>query len=415
MVGGVFQCPAPLIETNKKLSELGDENIMVLAETNRYRTAYHEESTWAEIPSSPVLIEIPITKQGLGVDKGTNRSNRIRNDYNPGKVSMVSLGVSGPWEFELEYSTFDVFFQHLLRNDPVVHNIVESTISFAATGQIVADSGGDAFAACAAGQWLNFAGAYNTENNGLKRIVSVASGGASVVVAGGTAIVDELAGAVITAKSSVLRNGVIKKSLLIEQQFLDISEYIHHPGCRVVGASLNVPSNDFLTGSFNIVGQKGVELSSSIGASTTVAAIKDPLVSSVNVGSILMNGVPATISIKSISLNIAGNERTRPVVDSLYSNDFGLGSIVPSGSMEVYFENEIFYDMYRDHTAFSLSWRATDDSGNAMVFTLPECYLTTGKPDFGKDDDVILPMAFECSEVTSGSSTYVMQIDSFAA
>jgi len=387
---------------------------MALAETNRFRMAYSAESTWAETPSSPTLIEIPITKQGVGVDKGTKRSNRIRNDYNPGKVSMVSIGVSGSWEYELEYSTFDVFFQHLLRGNPTTQNISESTISFVAATQTISDSGGDAFATCAAGQWIKLAGAYNSENNGLKRIVSVGSGGGSIVVAGGTAIINEGAGATVTAKSSTLRNGVIKKSLLLEQQFLDVSEYIHHPGCRIVGGSLNVPSNDYMTGSFDIVGQKGTELSSSIGASTTAASIKDPLVSAINVGTILMDGVAATVSIKSISLNIAGNERTRPVVHSLYSNDFGLGSIIPSGSMEVYFENEIFYDMYRDHTAFSLSWRATDDDGNAMVFTLPECYLTTGKPDFGKDDDVVLPMGFECSDVTSGSSTYVMQIDSFA-
>jgi len=87
---------------------------MSIADTSGTRLAYVTESTEGTTPSSPSFQNLRFTGESITGEKQTVSSNEIRPDGNVPDVTKVGQMVSGGFDFELTYATFDSLLESAL-------------------------------------------------------------------------------------------------------------------------------------------------------------------------------------------------------------------------------------------------------------------------------------------------------------
>lgn len=80
---------------------------MTIASTSRSRVAYIPEVTWGVTPATPAFQEMRRTSGNLATKKGTVTSDEIRLDRNIRDEYMVSQDVTGSYDLELSYGSYD--------------------------------------------------------------------------------------------------------------------------------------------------------------------------------------------------------------------------------------------------------------------------------------------------------------------
>jgi hypothetical protein len=361
--------------------------------------------------------EIPITGESLEHTKQTADSETIRSDSQISNNLELGAGMAGDINFELVYTDFIDLITAVMRDTATVASVTSTAISFdAATQQIKAAANPfTAAAGFAPYIWLDISGAYNDENNGLFRC-TVRADGALTVANGASALVAESVGASVTVKATYLRNGTTDSSFLLEKQFLDIGKYVYYPGCVVGGMTLNINALDIVKGSFNIQGQQGIAMDSTIAASVADASTDEQVTASANVGMILVDGVALAVPLRAITLTVDNGLRTRPWITSKFTSNFGRGSFKVSGTIEAYFEDHTLYNKLIDHTPAVLSWKITDVDGNVFIFTVPKAYFNAGSPNTdGRNNDYVLPLNFDAPLNSATGYGFSLQIDMIAA
>jgi len=233
-------------------------------------------------------------------------------------------------------------------------------------------------------------------NNGVFKISAIAANQLTLTDAFGAdpALTVETAGVVVLTAQR-LKNGTLRKSFLIEKFFGDITEFFYMTGCRVGSMSLNTAAQALVTGAFSFMGKEGRSQQTSVLGTSIPAGIKDALNATTNVGNITEAGVSLSTAIRSLALTIGNNLRTKPQIGSRTPVDIGYGFVDVTGTAEVYFEDAVLLAKFIAHLSSSLAFTFTDSDGNALVFTLPRLFFTSGSPTApGGNDDVILSMEF---------------------
>ena len=252
-------------------------------------------------------------------------------------------------------------------------------------------------------------------NNGVFKIAGITANALTLTDAFGAdpALTIETAGVVVLTAQR-LKNGIARKSFLIEKFFGDITQFFYMTGCRVGSMSMSTAAQALVTGSFSFQGKEGVSQQASVLGTTIPAGIKDALNATTNVGNITEAGVSLSTAIRSLELTIGNNLRTKPQIGSRSPVDIGYGFVDVTGTAEVYFEDEVLLAKFLAHTSSSFAFTFTDGDGNALVFTLPRLFFTSGSPTApGGNDDVILPMEF--TAVRSQVDDAVVIIDALPA
>lgn len=247
-------------------------------------------------------------------------------------------------------------------------------------------------------------------NNGLFKVGAIAANSLTLtdVLGADPALTIESAGVVVLTAQR-LRNGIARKSFLLEKFFGDIVQYMYFPGCRVGQMTLNTEAQALVTGTFSFQGKEGISQQTSVMGSLVPAGIKDALNATTNVGSIREGGVALSTAIRSIELTIGNNLRTKPQVGSRSPVDIGYGFVDLTGTASIYFEDEVMLAKFIGHTASSLSFTFTDGDGNSLVFTIPRLFFTSGTPTAPSgNDDVILPMEFTAVRSTVDDAVIIV-------
>lgn len=247
------------------------------------------------------------------------------------------------------------------------------------------------------GQWVRFSAMGDVANNNvLAKVLTVTT---TTVVFEGTPLTND---AVDTATFNfkMLRTGTKLKSYVFEKQFGDITRFMNITGVRIGGFSLALESGSIATGTFTTIGKEGFSAAATIGDGTpTVAAAREPLNATANVGTVTEGGAAITTAIRSINMDYTNNLRAKPQVGSRSPVDVGLGFAELSGTVEFYFEDEIIFEKFLNHTTTSLSFRLTDIDNHVMIFTMPKVQYATGNPVTpGGNDDVILSTEFAATK-----------------
>ena len=383
---------------------------MALADGSQSRYYFAEESTWATPPSGDYN-EIRFTSESLSEGKDSVTSSEIRQDRQTTDVQQTQISASGDIDFEFTSQTFDDFLAGLLLNDwNAALGLSLSSVSVTNTDTIEASAGD--FSAVEQGQWIQISGFTNTENNGVFRVASKASDDSSVTVQYAT-LVNET-GADITVDGETLTNGTTRKSFTLEKELSDVSEFFRYPGLYFNEGSLSLSAGDLLTGSFSAMAQQE-EVNMTQTPSNIIAANTNPITNSTtHINEIRENGT-TSLTVSSLDMSYSNGLRERPAVGLETTQEFGLGQIDLTGSIEVYFENADLYQRYLDFTDSDVSFQVEDDNGNIYVVTLPEIKYTDGSVEVsGTEDDIFASLdftAFRARDASVDNNTF--RVDRF--
>lgn len=257
------------------------------------------------------------------------------------------------------------------------------------------------------GQNIRIDGSSVAGNNKVVKIASIAAHLLTFTNAGLTAATP---GDTIILTAARLKNGIARKSFLVEKKFGDVLKFIHMTGMRVGQMSLNVESQALVTGTFSMQGKEGLGTDTSVLGTIIPAGIKDALNATTNVGQIEEGGIALSTAVRSIALTVNNNLRTKPQIGSRSPVDIGYGFVDVTGTLTAYFEDLLMFNKFVNHTSSQLAFRFTDSETNVLVFTLPRLYFSSGTPQAPQgNDDVMQPMEF--TAVRSNDDDAVIMID----
>lgn len=209
--------------------------------------------------------------------------------------------------------------------------------------------------------------------------------------------------------ADVIKNGVVPNSFTFEETLRIAgvqSSFSRFAGVMVSSLGLNIASREKVTGTLGLMGQKE-ELDDAIitGATYTAPTTEPILTASAHVSTLSVAGV-TPISLRSITLEINNNLRTRPVVGSLFSEEFGAGRCAVTGTAMAYFDSNALYQQVLDHGGGALSFTIGAAMGKRYTFDLPKIVFMSGERTVGGvDDDVMVSIPFQAVfDATEGAS-----------
>jgi hypothetical protein len=118
---------------------------MSIAASAKSRVAYIAETTWGTIPATPTFLEIRRTGGNLETKKTTVESDELHLDARPRAVYQVGQDVSGTYQFELSYGSFDDMLAGVLQSTWASNVISDGVTQQSFTFEETVDIGGGNF------------------------------------------------------------------------------------------------------------------------------------------------------------------------------------------------------------------------------------------------------------------------------
>lgn len=356
--------------------------------TGLYRVA---EVVMGTIPSNPVMEPLRYTGESIGFNVETVVSNEIRDDRQITDLVNTGQESSGGFDMEMSFGAFDDLLEAALFTDYTTAIAINGDVSFNVDGTITGATGGD-FVNASVGQWIQVvSSAGDSTNEGFYKIVTKTDD-ENIIVLPVPAATAGVSTTVITGQ--MLRNGTTQKSFTLEKVFNDTTApvYQYFTGMNVNGMSNSFEVGSILTGSFDFMGfGASISATQEVGESQAAAASGQVLNSVTNLQNVLIDDAASTACITSMSLDVANNLRSQKCIGSLAAVGIGVGRFEVTGSISIFFQDLVEYNKFINSTAFSLSMRAEDNTGNAYVYTFPNVkYESMSLNASGTDTDIIL-------------------------
>ena len=208
-------------------------------------------------------------------------------------------------------------------------------------------------------------------------------------------------GGALPADPSVLTNGQLKLYRTVMKEFLDMvppAAFVF-TGCVVNQFTLSIAKRQKITGTISFM---GLDIGETVPVGTTYLpqTTTTPLNSSSNVTSILLDDIPMTSCVDTMTIQILNNFRPKDCVGKFFHSDFNYGAFSVTGNMDLYFETMEQFNSYKAGTPFKLTLTFEDDAGNKYVLELLRCKfetLTTNAT--GENTDVMASGTYRCSGV----------------
>ncbi|MDR7036111.1 hypothetical protein J2X36_000847 [Methylobacterium sp. BE186] len=211
---------------------------------------------------------------------------------------------------------------------------------------------------------------------------------------------DLLEGALFSAwATNVLKNGSNLKSFTLEET-LDLqgaSSYSRFLGAVVNTLSLSIGARAKVTGAVGIMAQKETLDTAIVSGATYAAPGTDPIsTASANVANLTLSGVTPNPKVRSLTLEVNNNLRTRPLVGNLYTESFGYGMCDVTGTLECYFESNTLYAAALAHSGGgALSFTVGNAANKKYTVLVPKLILGNAeRRPGGNTDDVMVSIPF---------------------
>lgn len=217
-----------------------------------------------------------------------------------------------------------------------------------------------------------------------------------------------------------LRNGVLKQSYSLEEQFQDHTPitFQYFTGMHMDAFNIALPSAAIMTVSANFQGFAAVVQETRFAGATDVAAPSNtPYNTSSNVGRIGrgVDGPFTTLDgcVLDATINLSDNLRRQLCIGTLGATGIGAGSFVVTGNTNAYFENKGYLEDVINNTERSLDIRMQDTNGKVMLFDLPRIKYSEGAPTVpGGNADVFINLNFQAL-LERDNDLYTLQIQRF--
>ncbi|MCH9648824.1 MAG: hypothetical protein K0U98_11335 [Deltaproteobacteria bacterium] len=280
--------------------------------------------------------------------------------------------------------------------------VAAADISFSSSDNSVNSAAG-AFTAVA-GQRVFILGSTQSENNGLKKVVTATAQKLTFA----EAIVDEAAGAAITVKTTKMwRNGDVIRYQTFQRSWTDQAPVVHDhfPGMAVNSASLSYQQGGNPVGldlDLMGLGQKHVAgdplptgLSNASLDVVTPAPPPEMISAAISVRAIFQSGALATAKCSRFDIGVAQNIQEFGALGWLGAAELILGDFVPSGTFEVLFENMAQLEAVRANALDEFAIAVQDKLNRLLIVDIPAAELESGEPQSGGRNNLLtLPMGY---------------------
>lgn len=208
-----------------------------------------------------------------------------------------------------------------------------------------------------------------------------------------------------------------ERSFAFEYAMTDIGRYLTYKGSRVDSLDLNIEVGSIVEGSFGFVGMSHDPMSkaSAMPPGDVLASFeKMPMNSVTDLGYLRINGSSVldgvTSFVKSVKLSVKNNLRGRKAVGVFGNSGIGMGALDITGSIEIYLEDETFYNTWLKNQAVSLEVGLTDNEGYGYLIELPKINFTDGQLNNSETHaDAMLSLPFKAYEDGNGTGIRIVR------
>lgn len=374
-----------------------------MSDSSSVQLYYAAEAIWGLDPTtkSPLyqLKEFRQTGESLAKTTQTAVSEEIVADRQVKDIVRVAVGSGGDVGTELSYGAHDDLIQGAMMDTWTnTLNVLGVTITISNVSplnQIVISGSPLPLKNQRVGSYLWVTGS-GVGNDGFYLITALnTTTGVATVSPKFTAT--ESANAALRVRCSHIKNGVTKRSFLLEKQFTDLSPVQAHyfPGCRVGQWGLNIAPGAILTGSFTFLGKNGFSRNQTSGNGNPTPASTGDVGNAVdNISNVRYNNAASVFNLTQVAFQIANGLREQPAVANLANIGIGLGRIQLTGTINAYFESRALMDDYLNYTETDLAFAIVIGTQAYHIF-IPAMKFTNGRVlAEGNDQDVLAQMEF---------------------
>lgn len=198
--------------------------------------------------------------------------------------------------------------------------------------------------------------------------------------------------------TNVLKNGIAQKYFTVEETYeLGATDtFRRFSGSRVNTMSLSMAAREKVTGSVALMGmQEALATAIVTGATYAAPSTTQVATASSNVASLAVGALSPQPKVRSLSLEMNNGLRERPVIGSMYTQEFGEGRFECTGTMACYFESNALYQAVLNHETAALSFNLGVEANKKYTFLLPKIRFGDGEVTAGgNDDDVMANIPF---------------------
>ncbi len=198
--------------------------------------------------------------------------------------------------------------------------------------------------------------------------------------------------------TNVLKNAMTAKSFTFEEtlELGATDSFSRFGGCCINTWQMSINSRAEVTTSFAIMGKQETLANAIVSGATYTAANTEPVMTAgVSVASLAVASISPTPTVRSLTLSVGRNLRTRPAVDTIYTAEFGKGRCDVTGTLEAYFESNALYQAVLDHGGGALSFTIGNATTKKYTVLIPKArFLDGARKLAGNDDDVIVSIPF---------------------
>jgi len=375
-----------------------------MSDSNRTKLSFVEETTWGVTPASALQI-LRWTGESLKYGISSAQSSEIRSDRNISELFLNDASVTGGFDFELSYGTYDDLLEGALWSDWVPATtgtgsayVVDNGSGYAVGEVSITLKTGSG--TILAGDIVTFTG---DANKYLVKTGIAAPGAITLEAPGLQASLADGVALTIGSRNEII-NGVKEHFYTVEREHADVGQFFVFRGCYVNQFSLSVQAGNPITGSFDFIGKDSIRDTSSSGTGGATAATTTDIYTGItNVVEVNEGGSELTgVVVKGFDLSISNNVRSISGIGDIGASDIGVGSCVATGSINMLFANGDIYDKFLANTASSLRIRLNDDdinggsTGNGYIIDLPNIkYSDVSLNAGGLDSDVPISFNFQ--------------------
>lgn len=217
---------------------------------------------------------------------------------------------------------------------------------------------------------------------------------------------DVIAAALMSSwTTNAIANGVTPSFFAIEERVEQgaTDTYIRTTGCMVDQLTLDLTPRQAVQINATIKARNQSYGEAAIAGATYAAANTNAIIATpYGVASLTVGSY--TLKVAKLSLQIANNLRDRLVVDSPYSEEFGLGQCLVTGSMDVYFQDKALLEAAMAHANAALSATIGTETNKKYTISLPR--VVFGEPNLSERNvtsDIMLTVPFEATYDTTAT------------
>ena len=205
-----------------------------------------------------------------------------------------------------------------------------------------------------------------------------------------------------TWAANVLKTGVLKPSFTLERKIIGAAEnsFMRFAGSYLNGFSLNISTDEFVTGAFRVTGfGHDVPTNTIITGATYTApstAAASPPMAGIDVSIATVSGATG-VDFTGITIDVENNNRVQRKLAAAggRARGIGYGRRNITGQITSYFESIGHYNQFMSNATPSVNVTVSDGVGSYAI-VLPRIRITGGEvPNPGTDQDFILTMNYQ--------------------